>query len=142
DPNRSSTIWVGTGENNGQRSVAYGDGIYKSPDGGTTWTNMGLKQSEHIARIVVQPGNSDVVYVAAMGPLWAPGGDRGVYKTTDDGLTWKRVLAVDAHTGSCDLIMHTSNHDALYAATQQGRSNVFTYLGGEQQSAVYKPVDG
>jgi photosystem II stability/assembly factor-like uncharacterized protein len=91
DPNNTNVIWVGTGENNNQRSVAYGDGIYKSEDGGKTWNNMGLKKSEHIGKIVVDPTNSDVIYVAAYGPLWSAGGERGIYKSTDGGKNWKQV---------------------------------------------------
>ena len=92
DPNNPHVVWVGTGENNGQRSVGYGDGLYKSEDGGKSWKNVGLKNSEHIGKILVDPRNSDVVYVAAQGPLWNAGGDRGLYKTTDGGKTWKAVL--------------------------------------------------
>ena len=92
DPNDPSVVWVGTGESNSQRSVAYGDGIYRSDDGGKSWKNLGLKKSEHIGRVVIDPRDSKVVYVAAEGPLWGPGGDRGLYKTTDGGKTWKAVL--------------------------------------------------
>ncbi len=91
DPNNPLVVWVGTGENNSQRSVSYGDGVYKSLDGGKTWKNMGLKASEHIGKIVVDPRNSNVVYVTAQGPLWNDGGDRGLYKSTDGGQTWNRV---------------------------------------------------
>src|SRR5919201_6378821 len=94
DPQRPNIVWVGTGERNSQRSVAYGDGVYKSEDGGRSWTNVGLKNSEHIARIVINPKDSDVVYVAAQGPLWAPGGDRGLYKTTDGGKSWTQALKI------------------------------------------------
>ena len=94
DPNNSNVIWVGTGENNNQRSVSYGDGVYKSLDGGNSWENMGLKTSEHIGRIIVHPENSNVVYVAAIGPLWSKGGDRGLYRTTDGGENWEAVLTV------------------------------------------------
>jgi len=83
DPNNENVIWVGTGENNNQRSVAYGDGVYKSEDGGSSWKNVGLKTSEHIGKIIVDPNNSNTIYVAAMGPLWNDGGERGVYKTID-----------------------------------------------------------
>ena len=100
DPNNPATIWVGTGENNSQRSVAYGDGIYKSLDGGRSFENMGLKTSEHIARILVDPRSSDRVFVAAQGPLWSAGGERGVYRTEDGGQTWEQVLAVDENTGA------------------------------------------
>ena len=99
DPNNSNVIWVGTGENNNQRSVAYGDGVYKSIDGGSSWEHMGLKSSEHIGNIVVHPDNSDVVYVSAIGPLWSSGGERGLYKTTDGGKSWSAILSVDEHTG-------------------------------------------
>jgi len=92
DPNNPNVVWVGTGENNNQRSVAYGDGVYKSMDGGASWKNMGLKNSEHIGKIIVHPENSDVVWVAAIGPLWSDGGERGVYKTMDGGKTWELAL--------------------------------------------------
>ncbi len=142
DPSTPQTVWVGAGENNNQRSVAYGDGVYKSTDGGNSWTNMGLKASEHIAKIVVHPGQSDVVYVAAMGPLWSAGGDRGVYKTTDGGKTWERVLHVDDHTGACDLVMDPRDPNVLFAAMQQRRRHVFTYISGGPGSAIYKSTDG
>src|SRR5262249_40372097 len=109
DPNNSLVVWVGSGENNSQRSVSYGDGVYKSVDGGATWQNVGLKASEHIGKIVVDPRDSQVVYVAAQGPLWSPGGDRGLYKTTDGGRSWKKVLAVSENTGVTDLVMDPRN---------------------------------
>src|SRR5262249_26791351 len=99
DPKDPRVIWVGTGENNSQRSVGYGDGVYRSDDGGKSWRNVGLKNSEHIGKILIDPRNSDVVYVAAQGPLWAPGGDRGLYKTTDGGKNWKKVLSISDNTG-------------------------------------------
>ncbi|WP_306640338.1 WD40/YVTN/BNR-like repeat-containing protein [Sanyastnella coralliicola] len=142
DPNQSSTIWVGTGENNNQRSVAYGDGVYKSTDGGKSWKHMGLKDSEHISKIIVDPRNSDVVYVAAYGPLWSDGGDRGVYKTTDGGENWEQIHFISEKTGTCDLIMDPSNPDILYEAVHQRRRHVFTYIGGGPESSVYKSMDG
>ena len=142
DPNQSSTIWVGTGENNNQRSVGYGDGVYKSTDGGKSWKNMGLKNSEHISKIIVDPRNSDVVYVAAYGPLWSSGGDRGVYKTTDGGENWERIHFVSEHTGASDLVMDPTNPDILYQAAHQRRRHVFTYIGGGAESAIYKTTDG
>ena len=99
DPNNTNIVWVGTGENNNQRSVAYGDGVYKSMDGGNSWKNMGLKNSEHIGNILVHPENSQIVYVSAYGPLWSKGGDRGIYKTEDGGETWNKILYIDEHTG-------------------------------------------
>jgi photosystem II stability/assembly factor-like uncharacterized protein len=142
DPNNPNVIWVGTGENNNQRSVAYGDGIYKSEDGGNSWQHMGLKESEHIGRIIVDPRNSDVVYVAAIGPLWSEGGDRGLYKTTDGGETWEAVLTIDEHTGVTDIQMDPRNPDVLYAAAYQRRRHVFTYIGGGPGSGIYKSTDG
>lgn len=142
DPNQTSTVWVGTGENNNQRSVAYGDGVYKSTDAGQSWKNMGLKNSEHISKIIVDPRNSDVVYVAAYGPLWSAGGDRGVYKTTDGGENWELIHSVSEHTGAADLVMDPSNPDIMYAAFHQRRRHVFTYVGGGEESAIFKTTDG
>ncbi len=142
DPNNSNVIWVGSGENNNQRSVAYGDGIYKSVDGGQSWEHKGLTTSEHIGNIIVHPENSDVVFVAAIGPLWSSGGERGVYKTTDGGETWTAVLTIDEHTGVNEIVMDPRNPDILYASAFQRRRHVFTYLGGGPQSGIYKSIDG
>ncbi|MBR9921918.1 MAG: glycosyl hydrolase [Bacteroidetes bacterium] len=142
DPNNPNVIWVGTGENNNQRSVAYGDGIYKSEDGGASWTHMGLKESEHIGRIIVDPRDSRTVYVAAIGPLWSEGGDRGVYKTTDGGENWEAVLTIDEHTGVTDIVMDPRDPDVIYAAAFQRRRHVFTYVGGGPESGMYKTSDG
>ena len=141
DPNNPNVIWVGTGENNNQRSVAYGDGVYKSEDGGSSWKHVGLKESEHIGTIAIDPRNSDVAYVAAIGPLWKEGGHRGVYKTTDGGTTWDSILYISEHTGVNDLIMDPRNPDVLYATAFQRRRHVFTYLGGGPESGIYKSVD-
>jgi photosystem II stability/assembly factor-like uncharacterized protein len=141
DPGNPHCIWVGTGENNNQRSVAYGDGVYKSCDDGNSWENVGLKKSEHISKIIVDPNNSNVVYVAAYGPLWSKGGERGIYKTIDGGKTWKRVLHVDEHTGFADLIMDPSDSDILYASAHQRRRHVFTYIGGGPGSGLHKSTD-
>lgn len=142
DPNNPNVIWVGTGENNNQRSVGYGDGIYKSIDAGSSWKNMGLKSSEHIGKIIVHPEHSDIIFVAAIGPLWSKGGDRGVYKSTDGGKNWKAVLTIDEHTGVTDLVMDPRDPDVLYAAAMQRRRHVFTYLGGGPSSGMYKSTDG
>src|SRR5579863_9955096 len=103
DPNDSSVVWVGSGESNSQRSVGYGDGIYRSMDGGKSWENLGLKKSEHIGRVLIDPRDSKVVYVAAEGPLWGPGGDRGLYKSMDGGKSWKAVLTISENTGVGDV---------------------------------------
>lgn len=142
DPNNDNIIWVGSGENNNQRSVAYGDGVYKSEDRGKTWKNVGLKTSEHIAKIIIDPTNSNTIYVASMGPLWSEGGERGVYKSTDGGTTWTASLTIDKHTGVSDLIMDPRNPKVLYAAAQQRRRHVFTYVGGGPGSGMHKSIDG
>ncbi|MEE8526495.1 MAG: glycosyl hydrolase [Thermoanaerobaculia bacterium] len=141
DPSDSNVVWVGTGENNSQRSVGYGDGVYKSVDGGKSWKNMGLAESEHIGKIVVDPRDSDVVYVAAQGPLWRAGDDRGLYKTTDGGVTWERVLEVDEHTGVSDLVFDPRDPDVLYASSYQRRRRVWTLIDGGPGSAIHKSTD-
>ena len=142
DPNNSNVIWVGTGENNNQRSVAYGDGVYKSVDGGKSWKNMGLKNSEHIGNIIVHPENSDVVYVSAYGPLWSKGGDRGIYKSEDGGVSWDKILFIDEHTGFNEIHMDPRNPEVLYAASHQRRRHVYTYVGGGPGSGLHKSTDG
>src|SRR5262245_16284470 len=142
DPKNPDTVWVGTGENNSQRSVGYGDGVYRSDDGGKSWKNVGLAKSEHIGKIVIDPRNSDVVYVAAQGPLWAPGGDRGLYKTTDGGKFWKKVLDISENTGVTDLVLDPRNPDVLLAAAYQRRRHVWTLINGGPESALYKSTDG
>ena len=141
DPNRPDTIWVGTGENASQRSASYGDGVYKSTDGGKTWRNMGLRGSEKIGRILIHPRDSNIVYVASQGPLWAPGGDRGLFKTTDGGATWKAVLTVSENTGVADLAMDPRNPDVIYAASYQRRRHVGQLIGGGPESNIYKTTD-
>jgi photosystem II stability/assembly factor-like uncharacterized protein len=141
DPNDPAVVWVGAGEANSQRSVAYGDGIYRSDDGGKNWQNLGLKKSEHIGRVVIDPRDSKVVYVAAEGPLWGPGGDRGLYKTTDGGKNWKAVLTISENTGVVDVAIDPSNPDIVYAAAYQRRRHVFTLIDGGPESAIYKSTD-
>jgi photosystem II stability/assembly factor-like uncharacterized protein len=142
DQRNPNIVWVGTGENNAQRVVAYGDGVYKSIDGGKSWTNMGLKNSEHIGRIVIDPKNSDVVYVAAQGPLWSKGGDRGVYKTTDGGKSWTRVLQVDDWTGANDIQLDPRNSDVLVATMWQRQRRQCCFVAGGPGSGVYRSTDG
>jgi len=141
DPKNRFVVWVGTGENNSQRSVGYGDGVYKSLDGGQSFKHMGLKNSEHIGRILIDPRNSDVVYVAAQGPLWAPGGDRGLYKSTDGGETWDLALEISENTGVTDVMFDPRNPDVLYAASYQRRRHVWTLIDGGPESGMYKSTD-
>jgi len=141
DPNNHNVVWVGTGENNNQRSVSYGDGVYKSVDGGKSWKHMGLKNSEHIGMIEIDPRNSDVVYVAAIGPVWSEGGDRGLFKTIDGGETWENILEISEHTGINEIHLDPRNPDLIYATAHQRRRHVFTYISGGPESAVYKSTD-
>jgi photosystem II stability/assembly factor-like uncharacterized protein len=142
DPNDSKVLWVGTGENNSQRSVSYGDGVYKSVDAGKTWKNVGLKASEHIGMIRVDPRDSDVVWVAAQGPLWSSGGDRGLYKTTDGGENWTRVLEIDEHTGVSEIHLDPRDPDVVYAVAYQRARRVWTLIDGGPGSAIHKSTDG
>lgn len=142
DPHDPNTIWIGTGENNSQRSVGYGDGIYKSVDAGKSFRRMGLEDSEHIARILIHPEDSDTVFVAAQGPLWSDGGDRGVYMTGDGGETWTKLLDISPMTGVSDLVMDPRDPDVLYASAYQRRRHVWTLLDGGPESGIYKSVDG
>ena len=142
DPNDPSVVWVGTGEGNSQRSVGYGDGVYRSEDGGKNWKNVGLKKSGNIGRMAMDPRDSKVLYVAAEGPLWGPGGDRGLYKTIDGGTTWKAVLTISENTGVGDVALDPSNPDIVYAAAYQRRRHVFTMIDGGPEGAIYKSTDG
>ena len=142
DPNNSHTIWVGTGENVGGRHVGFGDGIYKSDDDGITWKNMGLKESEHISKIIMHPSNSDIIWVAAQGPLWSKGGERGIYKSVDGGITWAKKLGDGDWTGATDILIDPKDPEVLYAATWDRHRTVATYLGGGPGSGVYKSIDG
>lgn len=142
DPKNPSIVWVGTGENNNQRSVSYGDGVYKSNDGGRTFRNVGLKLTEHIARIVIDPRDSNVVYVAAPGPLWKGGGERGLYKTTDGGRTWSEsLIKVGEFTGCSDVIMDPRNPDILLAATHQRQRRYFGIIHGGPESGLWRSTD-
>jgi len=142
DPNNSKVLWVGTGENNSQRNLAYGDGVYKTTDGGKSFTNMGLKTSRQIGKIMIDPRNSNVVYVAAQGQAWGPGGERGLYKTTDGGKTWDCVLEISPNTGVSDMEMDPRNPDILYAVAHQRERRVYSKINGGPESAIYKSTDG
>jgi len=146
DPSNPDTVWVGTGEANARNSVSWGDGVYKSTDGGKTWKHLGLKDSQHIGRIRIDPRNPDVVYVAALGHMWGPNQERGVFKTTDGGLTWTHSLAITADTGVVDLAMDPRDSNTLYAAAYEMRRDGFA--GGDPGkqwgpgSGIYKTTDG
>jgi len=141
DPKNPLTVWVGTGENNSQRSVSYGNGVYRSDDGGKTWKNVGLKTSEHIGRIAIDSKDSNTVYVAAQGPLWGPGGERGLFKTIDGGKTWKSILSISENTGVTDIVIDPQNPETLYAAAYQRRRHMWTLIDGGPESAIYKSTD-
>ncbi len=142
DPINPNTIWVGTGENVGGRHVGYGDGIYKSEDNGKTWKNMGLKASEHISKIIVHPDDSDVIMVAVQGPLWNKGGERGFYKSTDGGDSWKKTLGNNEWTGVTDIAIDPRDPNWLYAATWDRHRTVAAYMGGGPGSGLHRSKDG
>ena len=141
DPTNPEVVWVGTGENVSGRHVGWGDGVYRSRDAGTTWQRMGLAGSQHIGRILVHPRDGNVVLVAAEGPLWSAGGERGVYRSEDGGLTWKPVLQIDENTGVTDLEFDPSNPDVVYAAAYQRRRHVAGFLSGGPKSGLWKSSD-
>lgn len=142
DPNNHFVIWVGTGENVGGRHMSFGDGIYRSKDGGKSWENMGLKDSEHISKIIIHPENSDVLWVAVQGPLWSKGGERGLYKSVDGGKTWKKTLGDEEWVGVTDIIVDPRDPDRMYAATWQRHRTVAAYMGGGPGSGIHKSTDG
>jgi photosystem II stability/assembly factor-like uncharacterized protein len=142
DPRRPRVVWVGTGENKSQRSVSFGDGIYKSEDGGSSWENVGLGESEHIGMIAIHPTETDTVFVAAQGPLWRAGGDRGLYKTTNGGKSWRRVLAISEDTGISEVHIDPSDPDLMYACAYQRRRHQWTLIDGGPESAIYRSFDG
>src|SRR6266851_1264532 len=141
-PSDPSVVWVGTGEPNNRQSSSWGDGAYKSLDGGKTWKKMGLEATRHIGRIVIHPKNPDVVYVAALGHLWGPNPERGVYKTTDGGKTWSQVLKINGDTGVSDIAMDPESPDTLYSAAYERRRTPYGFNGGGPDSAIYKTTDG
>ncbi len=142
DPSNPNIVWVGTGENTGGRHSSFGDGIYRSLDAGEHWTNMGLKKSEHISTVIVHPTDSNTLWVAAQGPLWSKGGERGLYKTSDGGKNWEKVLGDDQWTGVTDIVIDPRNPNRLYAATWQRHRTVAAYMGGGPKTAIHKSEDG
>src|SRR5262249_33994377 len=141
-PSNPDIVWVGTGEQNNRQSSSWGNGVYKSTDGGKTWTNMGLKDSHHIGRIVIHPSNPNIVYVAAAGHLWGPNKERGLYKTTDGGKSWTNTKFINQDTGFIDVAMDPEDANVLYAAAYQRRRTPFGFNGGGPGSGLYKTTDG
>jgi photosystem II stability/assembly factor-like uncharacterized protein len=141
DPGNTNVVWVGTGENNHQRVLGYGDGVYKSTDGGKSFKNMGLKESRQVGEILIDPRNSDIIFVAAEGSVWGPGGERGLYKTSDGGKTWKKVLEISENTGVNNVLLDPRNPDVMYASSEQRRRHVFTKIGGGPETAIYKSTN-
>jgi photosystem II stability/assembly factor-like uncharacterized protein len=140
-PSDPNVIYVGTGESCIRGDISYGDGVYKSTDAGKTWTNVGLKDTHHIAKIVIDPANPDVVYVAALGHAYGPNAERGVFKTTDGGKTWSKVLYKDDKTGAIDLVMDPNNSRILYAALWQAHRTPWSLVSGGPGSGLYKSTD-
>ncbi|HKS06331.1 MAG TPA: hypothetical protein VJR92_08475, partial [Gemmatimonadaceae bacterium] len=141
DPKNSNILWLGTGENHSQRSAHFGDGVYKSTDAGKTWARVGLENSEHIGKIVIDPRNSNVVYVASQGPLFSAGGERGLYKTTDGGATWAQVQNIDENTGITDIVLDPKNPDIIYTSAYSRRRHVGQAVGGSREAGIYKSVN-
>jgi len=142
DPSNPSVIWLGTGENVGGRHLSFGDGVFKSLDGGQSWTNVGLESSEHISKIIVHPDDSNIVWVAAQGPLWSKGGERGIFKSTDGGRNWEQTLGNNEWTGATELVIDPRNPDVLYAATWDRHRTVAAYMGGGPGSGLHRSTDG
>ena len=141
DPRDSNIVWLGTGENTSQRSAHFGDGVYKSTDAGKTWKRVGLQASEHIGKILIDPRRTSVVYVAAQGPLFSPGGERGLYKTTDGGESWTAVLTISADTGISDIIFDPRDPDVIFASAYQRRRAVGQMVGGGPEGGIYKSTN-
>ena len=141
-PSNASVVWVGTGEANNRQSSSWGDGVYKSIDGGRNWKAMGLVETRHIGRILIHPTNPDIVYVAAVGHLWGSNRERGVFKTTDGGVTWNLVLSIDENTGATDLVMDPQDPETLFAAAYQRQRKAWGFNGGGPGSGIYRTRDG
>jgi len=141
-PSDPRIVWVGTGEANTRQSSSWGDGVYRSTDAGSSWTRMGLRETRSIGRIVIDPTDANTVFVAAQGHLWGPNGDRGVFKTTDGGKTWRNVLFVDENTGANDVVIDPTNPKVLFAAMYQRQRTAWGFNGGGKGSGIYKSVDG
>ena len=142
DQKHPDTLWVGTGESNMRNTVSIGNGIFMSKDGGENWQQMGLQKTEHISKVIIHPGNSNVLYVAAPGPLWSDGPDRGIYKTTDGGKTWEKIYYINERTGCADLIMDPRDPETLIATMWEFRRKPFAFSSGGPSSGIFKSIDG
>lgn len=142
DPSDPDIVWLGTGEQNSVRSSSFGDGVYRSEDGGRTWRHMGLEGSRHVGRILIHPNDPNVVYVAAMGSLWGPNPERGLYRTLDGGATWQKVLEISEYTGVVDVTMDPRDPDLLLAATFQRERRQWSMLGGGPEGGLFRSEDG
>jgi photosystem II stability/assembly factor-like uncharacterized protein len=140
-PSNPNIVWAGTGEANNRQSSSWGDGVYKSMDSGRTWNHMGLKESRHVGRIVIHPTNPDIVYVASVGHMWGSNPERGVFKTTDGGQNWKKVLFVDNNTGATDIVLDPVDPNTLFAATYQRQRKAWGFNGGGPGSGIYRSYD-
>jgi len=141
-PSNPEIVWVGTGEQNSIRSSQFGDGVYRSDDGGKTWQHMGLEGSRHVGRILIHPENPDIVYVAAMGSLWGPNPERGLYRTMDGGKTWSQLLRPSEYTGVVEVQMHPENPNILFAATFQRERRMWSMIGGGDEGGLFRSDDG
>lgn len=140
-PSNPDVVWAGTGEQNNRQSTSWGNGVYRSTDAGESWTHLGLEETRHIGRVLVHPENPDLAYVGALGNLWKPSADRGVFKTEDGGRTWSKTLFVDTLTGVVDMVMHPSDPNTLYAAAYQRQRRTWGFNGGGPGSGIYKSTD-
>jgi len=141
-PSNPDVVWVGTGESNNMRSSSWGTGVYRSTDGGRTWSGAMLPRSQHIGRIVIDPRDPNIVYVAALGPLWASGGERGLYKTSDGGKTWTNTKEISKYTGFGEVVMDPGNPDVLYAASEMRERREYGFLPAGAEARIYKTTDG
>ncbi|HYP29396.1 MAG TPA: hypothetical protein VE262_21980 [Blastocatellia bacterium] len=142
EPNNPEVIWVGTGESNTRNSVSFGDGVYKSNDGGKTWQHMGLKDTERISRIIIHPGNPDIIYIGALGHAFGPNPERGVFMSTDGGKTWQKTLYIDPEHGVADLDIDPGNPNILYAGMWSFERKPWTFRSGSEKGGVFKSIDG
>ncbi len=142
DPDNHNVVWAGTGENNHQRALGWGDGVYRSEDAGASWKNMGLKESRQIGGIAIDPRNSDIIYVAAEGSAWGPGGERGLYKSINGGQSWEKILNISENTGINNVVLDPRNPDIIYATSEQRRRHIGLKISGGPESAVYKSTNG